>query len=80
MNIDVSKSKASNISIRYGSVDDVDLINPDTFSTSYIMVFWFFVVVVFSEFKREVIFRFIDNGGIDDHHCVNLLFMTHDLS
>ena len=50
LNIGVSKSKASKISIRCGSVEDVDPINPphccacphprSGFSTSYIMVFW----------------------------------------
>ena len=25
---------------------------------------------------REVIVRFVDIGGIVDHHCLNFLFMT----
>ena len=46
------------------------------FPTSYVVVF-----VVFSNFRwevivrREVIVRFVDIGGIDDHHCLNFLFI-----
>jgi len=25
--------------------------------------------------KREVIVRFVDSDGIDDHHCLNFLFI-----
>jgi len=26
--------------------------------------------------RWEVIVRFVENGGIDDHHCLNFLFIT----
>ena len=28
------------------------------------------------ENKTEVIVRFVDGGGIVDHHCINFLFIT----
>ena len=30
---------------------------------------------MFSEFRWEVILRFVDIGEIDDHHCLNFLFI-----
>ena len=33
-------------------------------------------VFVFSELRWEVIVRFVDIGGIDDHHCLNCLIIT----
>jgi hypothetical protein len=38
-------------------------------TTSCVVVF-----LVFSEFSWEVIFRFVDIGGIVDHHCFKLSF------
>jgi hypothetical protein len=29
----------------------------------------------FSELRREVVIHFVDIGGIDDHHCLNFLFI-----
>ena len=40
------------------------------FPTSYVLAFF-----VFSALRWEVIVRFIDIGGIDDHHCLNFLFV-----
>ena len=34
---------------------------------------------VFSELREEVIFRFVDNSGIVDHHCFNFLFTIHNI-
>ena len=39
------------------------------FPMSYVMV-----VFVFSELSWEVIVRFVDIGGIDDHHWLNFVF------
>jgi hypothetical protein len=39
-------------------------------------------VVVFnmiSELKWKLIFLFVDNGGIIDHHCLNILFINNYL-
>jgi hypothetical protein len=36
--------------------------------------FWFSV----SQLGWEVIVRFVDIGGIDDHHCLNFLFIIKD--
>jgi hypothetical protein len=36
------------------------------FPTSYVVVFW---GVQWVQLRWEVIVRFIDIGGIDDHHC-----------
>jgi hypothetical protein len=30
---------------------------------------------VFNYFNGEVVFRFVDIGGIVDHHCLNFLFI-----
>jgi hypothetical protein len=43
------------------------------FATSYVMV-----VLVFSELRGEVIVRFVDIGGIVDHHCLNFIFLLQD--
>jgi hypothetical protein len=43
------------------------------FPTSYAVMFFFFA---FSDFRREVIARFVDIGVIDDYHCLNFLFTT----
>jgi hypothetical protein len=37
------------------------------------VMFFFFA---FSDFRREVIARFVDIGVIDDYHCLNFLFTT----
>jgi len=31
------------------------------------------LIVVFCELRWEVIFRFVDFGGINDHHCLDIL-------
>jgi len=36
------------------------------------------VVLVFSELRGEVIVRFVDIGGIVDHHCLNFIFLLQD--
>jgi len=35
------------------------------------------ILYVFSELRWDVIACFIDIGGIDDHHCLNFLFLTY---
>jgi hypothetical protein len=40
------------------------------FPTSYVVVLF-----CFNELRREEIFRFVDIGGIVDHHCFNIFFM-----
>jgi hypothetical protein len=37
-------------------------------------ILWFYVQ---DELKWEVIFQFLDKGGIVDHHCLNFLFKTN---
>ena len=34
---------------------------------------WYFSV--FNELRREVFVRFVDIGGIVNHHCLNFLFI-----
>jgi hypothetical protein len=34
---------------------------------------------VFSKLKWEVIAHFVDIGGIDDHHCLNFLFIMKEI-
>ena len=41
------------------------------FSTLYVVV-----VLVCNDLRREVIVRFVDIGGIVDHHCLNFVFIT----
>jgi len=43
------------------------------FPTSYVVVLF-----VFSELRWEVIARFVDIGGIVDHHCSNFLSIIYD--
>jgi hypothetical protein len=41
------------------------------FSILYVVV-----VLVCNDLRREVIVRFVDIGGIVDHHCLNFVFIT----
>ena len=41
------------------------------FPTPYVLVFF-----VFNGLRSEVNARFLDIGGIVDHHCLNFLFMN----
>ena len=34
-------------------------------------------LLVFNELRWQVVVRFVDIGGIDDHHCLNLHFITN---
>ena len=40
------------------------------FPTPYVMLFF---PPVFNDFNGEVVFHFVDIGGIVDHHCLNVL-------
>jgi hypothetical protein len=42
------------------------------FLTSYNKLSTF---IMFNGLRREVVFCFVDIGGIVDHHCLNFLFM-----
>jgi len=35
-----------------------------------------FYLLLFSEFRKEMIVRFVDIGGIVAHHCLNFLFIS----
>jgi len=42
------------------------------YPTSYVVIFY-----LFNDLRWEVIVRFVDNGGIVDHHCLNFLFIMY---
>jgi hypothetical protein len=42
----------------------------------FVPISWYFSM--FNELMREVIVRFVDNGGIVDHHCLDFLNKNHN--
>ena len=66
--------------IEMGGSRSINRFNPATFLCLSQTRNWIFNYIcrdlfcVFSELRREV--RFVDTGGIIDHHCLNILFIT----
>ena len=56
----------SNPATMFATVPNQDL---DFQPHIYIVVFF-----IFNDFRREMIVRFVDIGGIVDHHCLNFLY------
>ena len=41
---------------------------------------WSYLLLLLSEFRKEVIVRFVDIGGIVDHHCLEVIVHFVDIS
>ena len=65
--------------LRGNGCDPTNRFNPATFLCLFQARIWIANVVVFFvlwvQLRCEVIVRFFDIGGIDDHRCLNFLFM-----